>query len=141
MRRWGLVLSLAAVLALPPVAAVGQGDERTRVFNAPPDRMWGVTRSVLSSLGWKIDKEDPAVGWVLTESRRVDGEDFGVYAKGVKHRLRVTIKAVDQARTAVTVERRVWREERILWMDKEEDIQVADPAVEKQVLDAIARSV
>jgi hypothetical protein len=141
MRRWGLVLSLAAVLALPPVAAVGQGDARSRVLNAPQDRVWGVTRSVLTSLGWKVDKEDPAVGWIVTESRRVDGEDYGVYAKGVKHRLRVTIKGVDQARTAVTVERRVWREERILWMDKEEELPVADPVVEKQVLDAIARSV
>ncbi len=110
------------------------------MFNAPPDRVWGITRSVLQSLGWKVDKEDPAVGWVVTESRRVEGEDFGVYAKGVKHRLRVTIKGVDPGRTAVTVERRVWREERILWMDKEEEITVADAAVEKQVLDAIARS-
>jgi hypothetical protein len=140
MRQWALVLSLAALLAWPPIAAVGQTDERTRLFNAPPDRVWGVTRSVLSSLGWKVDKEDPAVGWITTDSRRVEGEDFGVYAKGTKHRLRITVKGADPGRTAVTVERRVWREERILWMDKEEDIQVADRTVERQILDALGRS-
>lgn len=140
MKRWSLVLSLAALLAWPPLAALGQADPRTQVFSAPPDRVWGVTRSVLSSLGWKVDKEDQAVGWITTDSRRVEGDDFGVYAKGTKHRLRITIKGQDPARTAVTVERRVWREERILWMDKEEDIQVTDRAVERQVLEAIARS-
>ena len=140
MKRWGVAVLLVALAVWPPVAALGQGEQATQVFNAPPDRVWGVTRSVLASLGWKVDKEDPAVGWVLTDSRRVEGDDFGVYAKGTKHRLRVTIKGQGTGKTAVTVERRVWREERILWMDKEEDIQVTDRAVERQVLEAIARS-
>jgi hypothetical protein len=140
MTRWGLVVWLVALLAWPPAAALGQADQATQVLNAPPDRVWGVARSVLTSLGWKVDKEDFAVGWMVTESRRLEGEDFGVYAKGSKHRLRLTIKQQAPGRTAVTVERRVWREERILWMDKEEDIAVADRTVERQVLDAIARS-
>jgi len=140
MSRWGILLALALVVAASPVPAAGQVDERTQVFAATPDRVWGVVRSVLGSLGWKVDKEDPAVGWLLTESRRLEGEDYGVYAKGTRHRLRVVVKAQDGGRTAVTVERRVWRSERILWMDTEEDVQVADRAVERQVLDAIGRS-
>ena len=58
--------------------------------------------------------------------------------KGTRQRLRVVMKALDPARTQVTVERRVWRQERILWMDKEEDIQVPDQLAEKKVLDDIA---
>ncbi|PWU24736.1 MAG: hypothetical protein C5B48_04880, partial [Candidatus Rokuibacteriota bacterium] len=91
-------------------------------------------------LGWDIDKEDREVGWIRTDSRRLEGGDYGVYAKGAKHRLRVVIKARGNAMTAVTVERRVWKEERILWMDKEEDIPTTDHTVEVQILDAIAES-
>ena len=108
------------------------------MFNAPLDRVWTVTRSTLKSLGWDIDKEDREGGWIRTDSRRLEGEDYGVYAKGTRQRLRVAIKALDPTRTQVTVERRVWKQERILWMDKEEDIQVPDQVAEKKVLDDIA---
>ena len=131
-------LLIGAVLAPTPSAA--QGDERTRVFNAPKDRVWTVTRSTLKGLGWDVDKEDHDVGWIRTDSRRLEGDDFGVYAKGTKQRLRIVFKAVDTGKTAVTVERRVWRQERILWMDKEEDLPTADRKVEMQVLDAIGAS-
>ena len=134
-----LLATLAALLLLAGGAAA-QTDGRTRVFNAPVDRVWTVTRSTLQSLGWGIDKEDRNVGWIRTDSRRLEGDDFGVYAKGTKQRLRLVIKAVDNGRTSVTVERRVWKEERILWMDKEEDIQVNDPRFEVSVLDAIGQS-
>lgn len=30
-----------------------------------------MTRSVLKSLGWDIDKEDRDVGWIRTDSRRL----------------------------------------------------------------------
>jgi hypothetical protein len=124
--------------ALIPTAADAQADERVRVFNAPVDRVWTVTRSTLRSLGWDIDKEDREGGWIRTDSRRLEGDDFGVYAKGTRQRLRVAIKAIDPTRTQVTVDRRVWRQERILWMDKEEDIQATDQLAEKKVLDDIA---
>ena len=127
---------MGAVLA--PTAADAQADERVRVFNAPLDRVWTVTRSTLKSLGWDIDKEDREGGWIRTDSRRLEGEDFGVYAKGTRQRLRVAIKALDPTRTQVTVERRVWRQERILWMDKEEDLPAPDQLAEKKVLDDIA---
>ena len=138
MRSLGWTLALLILAVLMPTAADAQADERVRVFNAPVDRVWTVTRSTLRSLGWDIDKEDREGGWIRTDSRRLEGEDFGVYAKGTRQRLRVVMKALDPGRTQVTVERRVWRQERILWMDKEEDIQVPDQLAEKKVLDDIA---
>ena len=139
-----MVSTLAALLLtaagpLAPAPAQTQADGRTRVFDASVDRVWAVTRSTLQSLGWGIDKEDRNVGWIRTDSRRLEGEDYGVYAKGTKQRLRLVIKAVDNSRTSVTVERRVWKEERILWMDKDEDIPATDSKVETSILDAIAQ--
>jgi len=139
MRSLGWMLTLGLLMGgvLTPTAADAQADERVRVFNVPLDRVWTVTRSTLKGLGWGIDKEDREGGWIRTDSRRLEGEDFGVYAKGTRQRLRVVMKALDPARTQVTVERRVWRQERILWMDKEEDIQAPDQLAEKKVLDDI----
>jgi hypothetical protein len=137
----GSLLSIvAAVMALMSGPVAAQRDAEMRVFNAPIDRVWTVTRSTLKGLGWDIDKEDREVGWIRTDSRRLEGEDYGVYAKGSKHRLRVILKAQDGGKTVVTVERRVWKEERILWMDKDEDIPTTDRGVEKQLLDAIGTS-
>jgi len=135
---WMLALGLLMGVVLTPTAADAQADERVRVFNVPLDRVWTVTRSTLRGLGWDVDKEDREGGWIRTDSRRIEGDDFGVYAKGTRQRLRVVMKALDPARTQVTVERRVWRQERILWMDKEEDIQAPDQLAERKVLDDIA---
>jgi hypothetical protein len=66
------------------------------------------------------------------------GEDYGVYAKGTRQRVRLVLKAVDPTHTQITVERRVWKQERILWMDKEENLPATDQQSEKQLLDAIA---
>lgn len=140
MRSLGWMLTLGLLMGgvLTPTAADAQADERVRVFNVPLDRVWTVTRSTLKGLGWDIDKEDREGGWIRTDSRRIEGDDFGVYAKGTRQRLRVVMKALDPTRTQVTVERRVWRQERILWMDKEEDIQAPDQLAEKKVLDDLA---
>ena len=146
MRSIGWLMGLAlmvGVVLIPGVAEAQapQADERVRVFNAPMDRVWTVTRSTLRSLGWDIDKEDRQGGWIRTDSRRLEGEDFGVYAKGTRQRLRVAIKALDPERTQVTVERRVWKQERILWMDKEEDLPTTDQTAEKKILDDIAAAI
>jgi len=143
---WVIGLALLAGAAMIPEVAEAQtapaaADERMRVFNAPMDRVWTVTRSTLKSLGWDIDKEDREGGWIRTDSRRLEGEDFGVYAKGTRQRLRIAIKALDPGRTQVTVERRVWKQERILWMDKEEDLPTTDQTAEKKVLDDIAAAI
>src|SRR5262245_53196300 len=42
--------------AAPATAQTGDG--RSRLFEAPSDRVWSVTRSTLLSLGWKVDQED-----------------------------------------------------------------------------------
>lgn len=136
---------LAAALVLGVLLAGGgprpaRAQDTSRTFNAPADRVFTVTRSVLKSLGWDIDKEDRDVGWIRTDSRRLDGDNFGVYAKGVKHRLRLVINREGTSRTTVTVERRVYKEERILFVEKEEDIKTDDRSVEKRILDEIGRS-
>jgi hypothetical protein len=133
------VLAVAVGLAggLPPVRAA---DAPSRTFNAPIDRVWIVTESVLRSLGWEIDKSDRAVGWLLTDSRGVDFKDYAVYGKGVRHKLRVTLKATGEGRTTVSVEREVYSEERILWMTERKPVAATDQAVEGGVLDAIQKA-
>lgn len=138
-QRWMGSVFVGVAVALM-LAAVAGADDRTRTFTAPADRVWSVTKSTLQSLGWKVDKEDRDVGWMLTKSRGIDHEDYGVYAKGTKHRLRVVIKGREGGKTEVTVERRVYKEERILFVDKEEDIPTTDRSVEKRILDAVAKS-
>jgi hypothetical protein len=133
-------LALLLVLLSLPVAAARADDATSRTYNASTDRVYTVARSVLKSLGWDVDKEDRTVGWIRTDSRRLDGDNFGVYAKGVKHRLRVVVTGKEAGPTTVTVERRVYKEERILFVDKEQDLKTDDRSVEKQILDEIGRS-
>jgi hypothetical protein len=136
MRRslWALVA--VAVLAVTPAAAGAV--ERT--FDAPVDRVWAVTEAVLEHLGWDVDKADRAIGFITTDSRRVDGDNFGVYEKSTRHRLRLHVKASGAGRTTVSIERSVFRRERILFVDKDEPVAVADQDVEKAVLDAIGKA-
>jgi len=138
MNRRALVLVAVTSLAFLPVSA--RADETTRSFAAPVDRVWAVTRSTLMSLGWDIDKEDRDVGWIRTDSRRVEGDNFGVYEKALRHRLRIVIKGREGGRTDVTVERRLYKSERVLFVDKEEDVPLKDHNVEKHILDAIGKS-
>jgi hypothetical protein len=135
-----LIAALVIAAGLPTTARPQTGDG-TRVFDAPMDRVWTVARSTLIGRGWEIDQEDRDGGWIRTKSRRVEGEDYGVYAKGTRQRVRLVLKALDPTRTQVTVERRVWKQERILWMDKEEDLPATDQQAEKQLLDAIAAAI
>ena len=136
-KRATILITLALLLGAGLTPAAAQ-DGATFFNDTPTTEIYTVTRSVLKSLGWDIDKEDRAVGWIRTDSRRLDGENFGVYAKGVKHRLRVVINRQDANRSTVTVERRVYKEERILFVDKEEDIKT-DIARSRRILDEIVR--
>jgi hypothetical protein len=115
-------------------------DAPSRTFNAPMDRVWAVTESVLKSLGWEIDKSDRAVGWILTDSRGVEFKDYAVYGKGLRHKLRVALKAVGEGRTTVSVERELYTEERILWMTERKPVTATDQTVETGLLDAIQKS-
>jgi hypothetical protein len=134
MKLVAAVVALALLLTIPAAAA----DPLARTFTASIDRVWGVSESVLQHLGWDVDKADRAIGMITTDSRKVEGEDWGVYAKGTRHRLRLTIRSGTDGRTTVTVERTLFKRERILWMDNDETIAATDQNVEKSVLDAIA---
>jgi hypothetical protein len=127
-----LGLGLAGTLRLSPAATVA-----SRTFDAPMDRVWTVTEAVLKSLGWDLDTFDRAVGWILTDSRAVDFKEFAVYGKGLRHKLRLSLKTVGPSRTTVTVERDLYEEKRILWMIERKPVTAIDQAVETGILDAI----
>ena len=91
----------------------------------------------MNSLGWDLDTFDRAVGWILTDSRAVDFKEFAVYGKGLRHKLRLSLKTVGPSRTTVTVERDLYEEKRILWMIERKPVTAIDQAVETGILDAI----
>ena len=133
-----VALSLLAVVLL--TGAAGAAEPVSRTMNAPPDRVWAVTEAVLKHLGWEIEKADRSIGWITTKSRMVEGGDYGVYAKGTRHAVRINLRAAGADKTTVSVERSVFNRERILWMDKDEPIVARDQAVEKSLLDDIGKS-
>ncbi len=133
------MLGLLAILTLATPAAFA-GEPVTKTMSAPIDRVWNVTLSVLKQLDWDIDKEDRSIGWITTDSRRLEGEDYGVYAKALRHRLTVRMKSAGNNRTTVTIERTVFKRERIMWVDNDEPIGTTDRSVETKVLDAIEKA-
>src|SRR5262249_25847768 len=139
MKRATLAMLLLVVIASVAPAA----EPVAQTFNAPVDRVWTVTEAVLKQLGWEIDKKDRTIGMIGTDSRSVEGENYGVYAKGVRHRLTLYVKAASDNRTTVTVEREVFRRERILWIDKDQPMFSTPDSkrdVERSILAAIARA-
>ncbi|HTD25933.1 MAG TPA: hypothetical protein VK649_03105 [Candidatus Elarobacter sp.] len=128
---------LVSLVALIPPADAGSASQ---TFSVSLDRAWSTTEKVLDVLGWEIDKNDRTVGWLTTDSRKLDGEDYGVYAKGTRHRLRIHLKAEGGNRTTITVERSVFKRERILWIDTDEPLATQDQTVERGVLAAIGKS-
>lgn len=110
-----------------------------RTFDAPIDRVWTVTERALKTLGWEIDRSDRAVGWLLTDSRKVDFKEYAVYGKGLRHKLRVSLKRLSDSRTLVSVERELYTEERVLWMVERTPVPATEQTVETGVLDAIGQ--
>ena len=133
---WRLVPVL--LVALATTAAAGGPVERA--FNAPVDRVWTTTEAVLKHMGWDVDKSDKAIGFITTESRRVEGENYGVYEKGTRHRLQLHVKGTGTNRSTVSIERTVFKRERILFVDKDEPLTATDQNVEKALLDAIGKA-
>jgi len=141
MTRIAMPMLVLALLATAPARLSAQTvDAITRTFPVPMDRAWVVAESVLKGLGWDIDKSDRAVGWILTDSRGLEFKDFAVYGEGTRHKLRLVLKAAGEGQTSVSVEREVYREERILWMTDRKPVKATDNAVEIAVLDAIQKS-
>ena len=133
-------VSLGALsLALMIAGAAAAAEPDTRTYNAPVERVWSTTEAVLKHLGWEVDKADRSIGFITTDSRRVDGENYGVYEKSLRHRLRLHVKALGEDRATVSVERTLFKRERILFVDNDEPVTASDQGVETAVLDAIGK--
>lgn len=137
MKRHIVVLALVVTAVSGPAIAAG---EVSQTFAAPADRVWAVTHAVLRHLGWDVDKDDRAIGWITTNSRKVAGEDYGVYARGTRHRLRIIIKGAGAGKSTVTVERTLFKRERILFIDNDEILSTSDRSVEQSILVAIGKA-
>ena len=106
-----------------------------------------VLAALTKPLGWFMARVyqgqpcglDRAVGWLVTDSRPVDYKNYAVYGKGLRHRLRLALKAAGAGRTTVSVERELYTEERILWMTERRFVPPTDQTVETGILDAIER--
>jgi uncharacterized lipoprotein len=137
MKRLLSVLLVTLALWAPAIAA----EPVAQTFNAPMERVWTSVEAVLKQLGWGIDRKDRSIGMITTESRRLEGEDYGVYAKGLRHRLTLHVKGASENRTTVTVERDTFRRERILWIDKDEPANAGGGTeVQRAVLAALAKA-
>lgn len=134
--RMRLMLVLALLVAGPAAAA----GPVAFTYHAPADRVWDKTSAVLKILGWDIDKADRSIGFITTDSRRLNGENYGVYEKGLRHRLRINVRAAGTNRTIVSIERTVFKRERILFVDKDEPVSDPSRDTEKSVLDAIGKA-
>jgi uncharacterized lipoprotein len=132
--------ALRAVILALLLAAPAAGAPVEFTYNAPVDRVWEKTVAVLKVLGWDVDKADRSVGIIVTDSRRVDGDNYGVYEKALRHKLQLSIRRVSDTRTAVSVDRTVFKRERILFVDKDEPVEDKRTDVQKSILDAIGKS-
>ena len=130
------MLGAIALLLWLTCRRCGRIRSRRRSRGLPGRR--SATESVLKQQGWDIEKSDQAAGWINTESRSVNGEDYGVYAKGARHRLAIRLTAAGPNRTTVTVERSLFNRERI-WIDKDEPLMTTDQTVGEAVLAAMGR--
>jgi hypothetical protein len=137
MTRLLSLLLVTLALTVPATAA----EPVAQTFNAPMERVWTTAEAVLKQLGWDIERKDRSIGMMTTESRRLEGEDYGVYAKGLRHRLTVHMKAASESRTTVTIDRDTFRRERILWIDKDEPANAGGGTdVQRSVLAAIGKA-
>ncbi|HEV8440065.1 MAG TPA: MmpS family transport accessory protein [Methylomirabilota bacterium] len=137
--RWSrasafVVSFVTAVAALEPAPA----EAVTRTFAGGIDKVWTAVRSVLDSHGWEIDEEDRALGRIVTDPRDVSFRDFGVYAQGTRHRLTVALRPAGAGRTAVTVERELYREKRLLFAKERTPLRTESHGIEAGILDTIA---
>ena len=131
----------AVILSLLLAAPAAAGSVEF-TYNAPADVVWDKTLAVLKVLGWDVDKDkaDRSVGLIVTDSRRVDGDNYGVYEKALRHRLQLSVRRVSSSRTTVSIDRSVFKRERILFVDKDEPIEDPRTEVQKSILDAIGKS-
>jgi len=102
--------------------------------------LWAVSLALLITAATAAaDGSVERIGFITTDSRRVEGDNFGVYEKALRHRLRLHLKAAGENRTTVSVERTVFKRERILFVDKDEPVTDTTQTVEKALLEAIGK--
>jgi hypothetical protein len=123
----------------PPEASRGPDGQLVRVYPASVDRTWTVVQSVLRSLGWDIDEANQATGLIRTEPRNVTFKDFVVYGEGTRHTLDIVVRPVSGSETSISVQRRMFEEQRIFWTKERKALPVPESSVEQSVLDAISR--
>ena len=133
-----LALGLGLVAGQPPLSRAAAVPNRE--FEASIDRVWTVTETVLKGLGWKIDRSDRPVGWLLTDPRAVDSKEYAAYGNRLRHKLRISLKRLSDTRTLVSIERELYTEERTLWLVERTPVAAAEQAVETGILEAIGRS-
>src|SRR5262249_17473853 len=130
---------LSALLSCLGIAVCcpGVAHSATRTFAESFDKVWNTTRSVVESDGWDLDEEDRRRGTMLTESRSIDYLNFGVYGKGTRHRLKITVRSGGARQTSVTIDREVFKQERILWSTDRTPLKAANDRIEAVILDHI----
>jgi hypothetical protein len=103
--------------------------------------------------GDRIDPEQPrlghrtfdrAVGWILTDSWDVDFKESAVHGKGLRHKLRLALKAVGVSRTpprwsgSSTGRSSGWK--CVLWMIERKAVTAPGQTLETGILDAIQQA-
>ena len=68
---------------------------------------------------------------------RVAFKNVGVYAAGTRHALDLSVRAVSETHTSISVKRDLFEEQRIFWSRERTQLPSDDTAVEQAVLDAI----
>ena len=132
-------LALAVALVTPALAA----DPVTRTYAADFDRVWAAAENALTAEGWRVDDAARPLGLLVTKTQRLAGDDDGMQAITQRVRLRLTLTAAGAGKTRVQVQREVFRRERVLWIERDEGVPIADGlgerAAEERVLGAIGR--
>jgi hypothetical protein len=124
VRRTAAALALVVITAMPAA-----GDTVTVRFPAPLARVFAAVETALAAEGWGIDDADPALGLVVSKSRRLAGDDDGVHALTRRVRLRIQLTPAGPDVTAVTIARELFARERVLWMERDAPVVVIDPAI------------
>jgi hypothetical protein len=136
-RVLGLTICFLVALGVAiHASAAANPDER--IYPGTTDEVWAAARAALRSDGWDIALEDRAKGVIVTEIRDIRFLDLGLVADGLRHRLRLALRALGPDQTAVHVTHDEFREQRFLWERARLPRSRGDNKVETRVLDGIA---
>jgi Mycobacterium membrane protein len=131
---------LKSLVVLAVAFAPVPGEAATRTFTGGIEKVWTAARAALTSDGWDIEGENLARGSIVTGPRNVSFHEFGVYAEGTRHRLKLTFHQGEGGHVSVTVERELYQEQRVLWNSERKPLapMTNNNEVELRVLQGIA---